>query len=115
MPTAQGDIAASYVGANRTTLQQLHTDKAATSAALAAGPKTVRLSRAQNGDGTTTVFHIPHGLPGTPNDYYVTPRNAVSAALHFVTADATNVDVTFIAAPASGTNNVTFAGRASIA
>lgn len=99
---------------NRSQLDTQNTAKKGTAAALANGSKTVRLSRAQNGDGTTTVFHIPHGLPAAPNDYYVTPRNAVSAALHFVTVDATNVDVTFIAAPASGTNNVTFAGRATI-
>lgn len=69
-----------------------------------------------NGDGTTTVFNIPHGLKKTldgsgitPRGYALTPRNAISFAAHWVSGLGTaNVTVTFTTAPAAGTNNVTF-------
>jgi hypothetical protein len=59
-----------------------------------------------NGTGAQTVFNIPHGLSATPTSAVVTAGSAASAAAFFVTTDATNVIVTFTAAPASGTNNV---------
>lgn len=102
------------VGGNRTGLQALHTAQAGTAAALAAGPRTARLTSVQTGDASKVAFTIAHGLPAAPTLYYVTPRNAVSAALHFVTADATNVTVTFLAAPPAAANNVTFVGYASV-
>jgi hypothetical protein len=68
-----------------------------------------------NGDAAAVSFNIPHGMQtknGTavaPSGYILEPRNAVSAAAHYVSAvNATNIVVTFASAPASGTNNVTF-------
>lgn len=69
-----------------------------------------------NGDGTTTVFNIPHGLKNSAGNG-ITPsavadpaaRNAVSAAAHWVSSVTTaNIVITFTTAPAAGTNNVTF-------
>lgn len=114
MPTAQGDIATSYVGQNRAVLQGLHTAQAATAAAIAAGPRRVRLQTAQNGTGAQTVFNVAHGLNGTPVDFNLEARTAVAGAAHGITADATNLIVTFAAAPAAGTGNVSFAGYAAL-
>lgn len=59
-----------------------------------------------NGTGAQTVFNIPHTLGVVPTEYSVDPGSAGANALFFVSADATNLIVTFAAAPASGTNNV---------
>jgi len=61
-----------------------------------------------SGDGSTTVFNIPHGLPSTPTKYGVSPLTPDADADRTITADATNIIVTFSAAPPAGTNNVKF-------
>lgn len=69
-----------------------------------------------NGDGTTVAFNIPHGLKNAAGNGIApssvpdpAPRNAVSAAAHWVSSVTTaNIVVTFTTAPASGTNNVSF-------
>jgi hypothetical protein len=99
---------------NRSGLDTLNTGKKATAAALANGSRSAKLTTVQTGDASKVAFTIAHGLPAAPTQYYVTPRNAVSAALHFVTVDATNVTVTFLAAPPAAANNVTFVGYAAI-
>jgi hypothetical protein len=53
------------------------------------------------GDGTTTVFNIPHGLPAAPRRFTVEPATAAAAASFYRTADGTNLIVTFTAAPAN--------------
>lgn len=63
----------------------------------------------QNGDGSTTVFNIAHGLASTPTFYTAEPLHADSRAAHLLSADATNIIVTFDAAPPSDTGNVKFA------
>ncbi len=59
-----------------------------------------------SGDGTTTQFSIAHGLVSTPSKVLVTPCSADAAGSFYVTADATNIYVTYSTAPASGTDNV---------
>lgn len=59
-----------------------------------------------SGDGVATAFTIPHGLTATPSARVVWAESVDAAGDRYVTADATNLTVTFIAAPASGTNNV---------
>jgi hypothetical protein len=69
-----------------------------------------------NGDGTTVNFNIPHGLKNQAGNGVVptavpdpAPRNAVSAAAHWVSSVTTaNIVVTFTTAPVVGTNNVSF-------
>lgn len=68
-----------------------------------------------NGDGTTVSFNIPHGLKNqagngiAPTAVEVAPRNAVSAAVRWVSSVTTaNIVITFTTAPAAGTNNVSF-------
>ena len=51
-----------------------------------------------NPTGTaTTVFTIPHGLGAIPAHAVITPRNALSAALYYLTVDSTNITVTYLA------------------
>lgn len=60
------------------------------------------------GDGTTTVKNVPHGLGVTPTFFQVIPANKESgeAGIKFVTANLTDLIVTFNTAPPPGTNNV---------
>lgn len=64
------------------------------------------LSATQSGNGSTTVFNIPHGCAAAPN--YVDARAVTSDARGTPTlsADATNVIITYPIAPPSGTNNL---------
>jgi hypothetical protein len=102
------------VADNRTVLDTQNTGKKATAAALANAAHSTKLATVQTGDASKVAFTIAHGLSAAPTYYYVTPRNAASAALHFVTVDATNVTITFLAAPPAAANNVTFVGYAGI-
>jgi hypothetical protein len=61
-----------------------------------------------SGDGATTAFNIPHGLTGTPLVWSVTPTKTAAKTDLFVTADATNLVVTFGTAPANSANNLGF-------
>jgi len=55
------------------------------------------------GDGSTTSFTIAHGLVATPSKYFVQPLNAASQGFSDVSADSTDITITFSSAPASGT------------
>jgi len=59
-----------------------------------------------SGDGSTTSFSWAHGLVGTPSVVVVTAASADAAGDFHVTADATNITITYAAAPAAGTDNV---------
>lgn len=61
---------------------------------------------ALNGTGSATSFTIPHGLGVAPRTVQVTPGSAAATGAHHVTADATNLTVTYDTAPATGTGNV---------
>lgn len=59
-----------------------------------------------SGDGSQTVFTIAHGLAGTPKSWHVDAASADAMGAKYVTADATNLTVTFATAPPAGTDNV---------
>lgn len=61
-----------------------------------------------SGNGSTTVFNIPHGAGGSPNNYWALPISEAATGKHTVTRDGTNIVITFTTAPVSGTNNVKF-------
>lgn len=68
----------------------------------------------QNGDGSTTVFNIPHGCDNTPTFYTAEPLHVDSRAGHLLSIDATNIIITFDSAPPAGTGNVKFAWKAEV-
>ena len=61
------------------------------------------------GSPGTTVYNIPHSLPGTPLFATIVPKNSDTAALlvggYFLTYDATNIIVTLLA-PTVGTPSI---------
>jgi len=65
-------------------------------------------------NGGTTVFNIPHGLASTPSSYLVTPASSDAKGEFYVTADATNIVVTYTTAPPAKTNNVKLTWRAEV-
>lgn len=66
-----------------------------------------------SGTGSATAFTIAHGLGVTPSEMSVIPASAAAAAHPlWISADATNITVTFTTAPASGSNNVSLAWTA---
>lgn len=69
-----------------------------------------------NGDGTSTTKTVAHGLSSAPTFFQVTPSSADAgtAGIKFVTADATNLTVTFNTAPVTGTNNVKLTWKAEV-
>lgn len=62
-------------------------------------------------NGSTTVYNIPHALGVAPEYYFAVAMSAdaTSTEISSVTADATNIIVTFKAATPAGTGNVKFA------
>lgn len=70
------------------------------------GIKTLRATA--SGNGSTTVFNFPHGMKYAPAAANAFGTNAVGRAAQAgpPAVDATNVTVTFSAAPAAGTNNI---------
>lgn len=65
----------------------------------------------QNGTGAKTAFTIAHGLGAAPTHVAVTPGSAAAAGPFYATADATNLTVTYLTAPTTGTGNVTLNWR----
>lgn len=60
-----------------------------------------------NGNASTTVFNIAHGVGANPTYAIVSVAQSGSTNLDYsYTTDATNIVVTFTSAPSSGTNNV---------
>lgn len=59
-----------------------------------------------SGNGTGQVFNIPHSLGSTPYMALITCSSHSTAFTY--TYDSTNITVTFVTAPPSGTNNVKF-------
>lgn len=70
-----------------------------------------------SGNGSTTAFNIAHGVGGTPptgrNSWGLVPLTEASLARHTVTANGTNLIVTFAVAPPTGTNNLSFRWNAN--
>lgn len=74
-------------------------------------------SETQSGDGSTTTFDIPHGLDAAPNVHDVWAESADAAGNFYVDASATGANIiriVYSAAPASGTDNLTWGYHASI-
>jgi len=95
-----------FVGQNRSVLQQLHTDKAATAAAQAAAPEgraTGEVGQAtKTGDATWTTIVWAHNLSYTPSRVVISPRTTAAAAAAWVSAiSSTTFTITFAAAPAN--------------
>lgn len=67
-----------------------------------------------SGDGSTTVFNIPHELIVAPKFVSVEPITDDARGARLVTKDATNIVVTFDTAPPSGTDNVKFSWKAEL-
>lgn len=65
-----------------------------------------------SGNGSTVAFNIAHGLSTTPTSYVVTAASSAAKGEYYVTANATNITVTYTTAPASGTNNVVLTWKA---
>jgi hypothetical protein len=61
-----------------------------------------------NGNGSATAFNIAHSSGGTPNRFWALPVSEAATAKRTVTANGTNIVVTFATAPASGTGNLKF-------
>jgi hypothetical protein len=94
------------VGQNRATLQQLHTDKAATPVAQALIPKDAPEAKwgsaTKTGDATWTTHVVTHGLTAAPTTVQLTPTSAAASAAAWVSAKtATTFTITFAAAPAN--------------
>jgi hypothetical protein len=67
-----------------------------------------------SGNGSTTTFTIAHGLAGTPKSWRVEAGSSDAKGDKYVTADATNLTVTFATAPPAGTNNVVLVWQAEM-
>ena len=67
-----------------------------------------------SGDGSTTTFNIPHGLLSAPSVYNVSPLTPDADAPRTVTADASNIIITYSTAPPSGTDNLKFYWEAKV-
>lgn len=68
----------------------------------ASNAKTVTGSATPAANGILTSFTIAHGLGSAPSYANACAGNVLSAALFFVTSDATNITITYAAAPLTG-------------
>jgi predicted ABC-class ATPase len=59
-----------------------------------------------NGDGATTQFRIPHGLPAKPTVPFVFPASPDARRLFYLEVTDTEIVVNFEVAPPSGEANV---------
>lgn len=59
-----------------------------------------------SGTGSQTVFNIAHALSGIPSIMFALPNTIAAIGDYTVTADATNVIITYSTAPVSGSSNV---------
>jgi len=67
-----------------------------------------------SGDGVVASFSWAHGLVSTPTKILVTPRSADASGDFYVTADATNITITYITAPPAGTDNIVLSWYAEV-
>lgn len=66
-------------------------------------------SSSHSGDAAAVAFTVTHGFGSAPSQVLVSPTSSAAAAAHYVSAKtSTTFTVTFSAAPAAGTNNITF-------
>jgi hypothetical protein len=62
----------------------------------------------KNGDATTTVFNIPHGLSSTPTIFFAHHMSSAARGDYLVNVDATNITLTYASPPPTGTANLSF-------
>jgi hypothetical protein len=114
---ATGDLAKSngtkFVRfAKGTANQVLTTNSGATDLAWSSFNSETTGTALASGTGSATLFNIAHSLGSTPYSCFV---QCYSHSTAFTYAfDATNIAVTFVTAPPSGTNNVKFTWRALV-
>jgi len=63
-----------------------------------------------SGTGSATTISFAHGMTGVTGatPFVIIATNAAAGGFDFATIDATNINVTYAVAPASGTNNLSF-------
>jgi len=68
----------------------------------------IRMNFITSGTGSATTISFAHGLTGVTSSSFAIAqaKNAASSGISYVTLDATNVNVVYSVAPASGTNNL---------
>ena len=62
----------------------------------------------KNGDSSTTVFNIPHGMASTPSSAWVTLSSVDAIGVHRVDIDDTNIIITYQVPPPTGTGNLEY-------
>jgi hypothetical protein len=81
---------------------------------LPSAPVTAGGTATLNGTGSQAAFTIAHGLGYTPLKLSVNAASSVAAASYYVSADATNITVTYSTAPAAGSGNVVLRWTAAL-
>lgn len=59
-------------------------------------------------NGSATAFNIAHGVGKTPTSKWVVPLNTASGQKPVLTADGTNLIITYTTAPTAGANALAF-------
>ncbi|MGQ9644491.1 MAG: LamG domain-containing protein, partial [Ignavibacterium sp.] len=67
-----------------------------------------------SGDGKTTTFNIPHGLVSTPNYVSLEALSTDAVGDKYWSADANNINIVFITAPPTGTNNIVICWKGEV-
>ncbi len=93
-----------YLESKGTALQVIRTNSGATDIEWASLDSEKVGKHQANGDNSTTVFNIAHGLGATPT--YAFAQCSSLTNTYTYTTTSTNIVVTFSTAPPSGTNNV---------
>jgi hypothetical protein len=68
----------------------------------------LRGTTTKTGNGSTKVFTIAHGMGITPTSYFVHGNSVDALGAFTLSADSTNITVTYTVAPPTGTNNLAF-------
>lgn len=65
-------------------------------------------SETQSGDGSSTSFSFAHGMDETPKWAHIEPSSPAARGDYHVTADGTDLAVTYSSAPPSGSGNLSW-------
>jgi hypothetical protein len=68
----------------------------------------LRGTTTKTGNGSTKVFTIAHGMGITPTAYFVHGNSVDALGAFTLSADSTNITVTYTVAPPTGTSNLAF-------
>ena len=103
-----GTTTLNSANAGATNYSQNIQGKSGTVALLTDIPYQLRITG--SGTGAATTISIAHGLSGVTSGStaIVQPINAASAGISYITTDATNINIIYTVAPASGTNNLSY-------